>query len=113
MLYLVPAVSAGPEHPINPGVLVARLVAPVRPFCEGPATLLKAVLVAVAFAGLVRAWPAPVRLALYAAWLAGVLRVTAPGLPWYADVPVYVAALAGLVYYWVRRRRKAVPGGLS
>jgi hypothetical protein len=114
VLLFLPAVSGGPEHPINPGALLGRLVAPVRPFFGGPGTLLKGALVLVAFAGLLRGWPAAVRLALYAAWVAGVLRVIVPGLPWYADGPVYAGALAVLIHYWgFQRRRKAVPGGVS
>ena len=38
-----------------------------RPFFGGPATLLKGVLVVLAFAGVLSGWPAPVRLALYSA----------------------------------------------
>jgi hypothetical protein len=113
---ILPAVLSGPSagHPVHPGVMVGRILGPIAPFFGAPATLLKAVLAVAALAGVLRGWPGPLRLALYAAWLAALLRVTAPGLPWYADAPVYAGVLAVLAYYWERRRRqKALPGGLS
>jgi hypothetical protein len=97
---VAPIASAGELNPVS---LATQLLVRVEPFFAAPATLLKLVLVGLAFAGVIRRWPVTLRLAVYAAWVIALLRVVQGGLPWYADAAVY--ALVGLLACYHSRKR--------
>jgi hypothetical protein len=105
VLFILPVMIApiASTGELNPVFLAAQVLVHVEPFYSGPATLLKLVLVGLAFVGVTRRWPGTLRLAVYAAWVITLLRVAQGSLPWYADVAVY--AFVGLLACYHYRTR--------
>jgi tRNA A-37 threonylcarbamoyl transferase component Bud32 len=107
VMFILPLlnVSIAAHDELNPASLAGRAV-PRAAIWFGVTTMLfKLVLVGVAFTGVFRRWPGPLRAALYVVWLTAVLHVVEGPLPWY----VY-AASGVLVVVLATRLHKRMEG---
>ncbi len=103
-VFLIPVMAAGivGGEAFNPSLLVGGLFPRMLPYFGGPATLLKLVLVGLAFTGVLGRWPGTLRAGLYVLWLLALLHTAEGALPWYIDA-LAGALLAGLAVYHVTK----------
>jgi tRNA A-37 threonylcarbamoyl transferase component Bud32 len=83
---------------VNPGFFIGQRLVQLERFFDGLAAALKLLLVFLAFVGVLCRWPVPLRLALYATWLAALLQRTAGTSSWYTVAAGALALLVACAY---------------